>query len=168
MIAGIWAEVLGVDEVGVHDDFFDLGGHSLLATQVISRVNAVFGTEVLLRALFEAPTVAGLAGRAALAAGTGGAEPLGPVPRSGRVPLSFAQQRLWFLDRLVPGNPFYNLPAPVRLTGPLDLTALGAAFTALVARHEVLRTTFADDGGQPWQVIRQPEPVPVDRYRPVR
>ena len=162
VIAGIWAEVLGVDEVGVHDDFFDLGGHSLLATQVISRVNAVFGTEVLLRALFEAPTVAGLAGRAALAAGTGGAEPLGPVPRSGRVPLSFAQQRLWFLDRLVPGNPFYNVASVVRLRGPLDVTALGAAFIALAGRHEVLRTTFAEDGGQPWQVIRQPGPVPVD------
>ena len=162
VIAGIWAEVLGIDEVGVHDDFFDLGGHSLLATQVVSRVNAVFGTEVLLRALFEAPTVAGLAGRAALAAGTGGAEPLGPVPRSGRVPLSFAQQRLWFLDRLVPGNPFYNLSAVGRLRGPLDTGALAAAFTALTARHEVLRTTFADDGGQPWQVIHQPAPVPVE------
>ena len=80
---------------------------------------------------------------------------------SDRWPLSFAEQRLWFLDRLVPGNPFYHVPGGAA-RGPLDVTALRAAFTALVARDEVLRTTFADDGGQPWQVVHQPGPVPVE------
>ena len=161
LVAGVWAEVLGVGRVGAHDNFFDLGGHSLLAVRAVSMLRDVAGVEVPLRVLFEEPTVAGLAVRVA---GLGRAEEgpaLVPAERTGPVPALFAQQRLWFLDRLVPGNPFYNVPVVLRLRGALSAGALEAAVSGLVARHESLRTTFAVAGGEPVQVVGEPGLVPL-------
>ncbi|HEX5717560.1 MAG TPA: condensation domain-containing protein, partial [Thermoanaerobaculia bacterium] len=152
ILAGIWADLLGVERVGADDNFFDLGGHSLLATRVMSRVREAFGVEVPLRALFEAPTVAELAARIRQE-GRGPAAPLVSVSREGDLPLSFAQQRLWFLHRLAPDNPFYNVYSALRLSGPLDVEALQSAFREIVRRHETLRTSFRLAGGRPVQAI---------------
>ncbi len=157
LLARLWAEVLGVERVGIHDDFFALGGHSLLATQVLSRVRRTLGVEIPLRAVFEAATVAGLAERVndALRGGALAPPALDPLPRpfAGGAPLSFAQERLWFLDRLEPGSAAYNMPAALRLAGDLDVPALQGALGAIVARHEVLRATFAEVEGAPAQSI---------------
>jgi amino acid adenylation domain-containing protein len=166
-LAAVWAEVLGRAAVGAHDDFFESGGHSLLAAQVLARVRETFAVDLPLKALFDAPTVAGLARQveAALREGAGlSFPPLGPVARDGPVPASFAQQRLWFLDQLDPGSPTYNMPATVRLKGALDADALRRALGELARRHESLRTTFDSEGGLPVQVIA-PEleiDLPVD------
>ncbi len=153
-IADVWCHVLGVDEVGVHDDFFTLGGHSLLATRVVSRLAKEHGVEIPLRLLFEAPTVAGLA---AHLSGGGSAREAVVIPRVDRdapPPLSFGQQRLWFLDQLEPGSTEYNVPLAWRLTGALDVGALGRALREVVDRHEVLRTAIATDAdGQARQLI---------------
>ncbi|HEX8275252.1 MAG TPA: amino acid adenylation domain-containing protein, partial [Longimicrobiaceae bacterium] len=161
VLAAIWAEVLGAGRVGVHDDFFALGGHSLLATRVATRVQEALGVEMPLRALFEAPTVAGLAERleAAGPAAATAAPPLVRVPRDGPLPASFAQQRLWFIDRLHPGGSAYNLPFALRLRGAVDPRALRAALTGIAARHETLRTTFAEADGAAVQVIHPASPV---------
>ncbi|HEX7239101.1 MAG TPA: amino acid adenylation domain-containing protein, partial [Longimicrobiaceae bacterium] len=155
VVAGIWAEVLGVERVGVGENFFDLGGHSLLATRAVSRIREVLSVELPLRALFEAPTVAGLAERveALRRAGQPVLPPVVPVERTGALPLSFAQERLWFLDRLQPGSAFYNIPAAVRLEGAQDAGALERAVGEVVRRHEALRTTFAEVEGSPVQVV---------------
>lgn len=156
VVGHIWAEVLQVERVGVQDDFFALGGHSLLATQVLSRLRQTFQTTLPLRTLFEMRTVAGLASAvesARLSSPRTQAPPLVPVGRERPLPLSFAQQRLWFLDQLEPQSSFYNLPVAVRLGGELDLTALNASVDEIVRRHEVLRTTFVAEAGQPVQVI---------------
>jgi amino acid adenylation domain-containing protein len=156
MLAGVWSELLGVERVGSGDDFFALGGHSLLATQVVSRVRESFGVEVPLRALFETPDLAGLARvvEAAQRAGVGGAPPpIVRVPRESPLPLSFAQQRLWFLDRMVPDNPFYNIYSPVELSGALDVEVLRRSVREIVRRHEVLRTSFASLEDGPVQVV---------------
>ncbi|HEX2095690.1 MAG TPA: amino acid adenylation domain-containing protein, partial [Longimicrobiaceae bacterium] len=163
ILAGIWAEVLGAERVGVHDNFFELGGHSLLATRVQSRVRTALGVEMPLRALFEAPTVAGLA--ALLESVRRGEQetalpPLVRVPRDGDLPLSFAQERLWVIDRLDPGSPVYNMPVALRLSGRLDAAALRAALDALFERHESLRTVFPAVEGRPAQRILPPGPVP--------
>jgi amino acid adenylation domain-containing protein len=154
MLVAIWAQVLGVEAVDVEDNFFDLGGHSLLAMQVVARVREAFGVELPLRRIFEAPTLAALA-HAVEAAWTDGVEapPLVRIPREGDLPLSFAQQRLWFLSRLDPDSPAYNLSAALRLQGRLEVAALAATLDEIVRRHEVLRTTFADDGREPVQRI---------------
>ncbi|APR75501.1 Malonyl CoA-acyl carrier protein transacylase [Minicystis rosea] len=180
MIAGIWADVLGLPRAGVTDGFFDLGGHSLLATQIIARIAAAFAVELPLQTIFETPTVAGLAERvgAALASGAA-APPIEPVPRDGTLPLSFAQERLWFLHQLDPASPFYNVPSALRLTGKLDVAALARALSEIARRHEVLRTTFRSEGGQPVQVIhpdapldfvvvRWPDMAPEDREEAAR
>ncbi|MCP4656226.1 MAG: AMP-binding protein, partial [bacterium] len=156
ILAGIWAEVLGCERVGVESDFFAIGGHSLLATQIVSRVRGTFGVELPLRRLFEAPTVAALARCIAETRRTErGVEipPPVPVPRDRDLPLSFAQQRLWFIDQMDPGNPAYNLALPVRLRGRLDPAALAGGLSAVHRRHEVLRTTFTTRDGKPVQVI---------------
>ena len=164
ILAGIWAEVLGVSRtVGVHDDFFELGGHSLLATRIVSRVRRAFGVELPLKALFEEPTVAGLARRIETLAGAGGRvlPPLRPAPREGEVPLSFAQQRLWFLEQLEPGTGLYNLLLAARLRGDLDAARLARALETVATRHESLRTSFPAAAGRPSQAVSPPGPVPL-------
>jgi amino acid adenylation domain-containing protein len=222
-VAAIWSELLALDRVGRHDDFFDLGGHSLLAARVVAALHERFGVDVPLRTLFEKPTVAGVARAVAesrleqaaasevealladleslseeevealLASGEEGAlsdlagrvDSLSPgkrelllrrllktppsitadripaVPRHGDLPLSFGQQRLWFLDQLQPGSAAYNLPAAVRLAGRLDVAALHETLREIVRRHEVLRTSFAVRDGQPVQVIATAVDLPL-------
>jgi amino acid adenylation domain-containing protein len=155
VLAGIWAEVLRLERVGVEESFFELGGHSLLATRVVSRVRAVFDIELPLRALFEGPTVAELAGRVEemRRAELPVLPPVVPVERTGALPLSFAQERLWFIDRLEPGSATYNIPAAMRLAGAMDERALERALGEIVRRHEALRTAFAEVDGSPVQVV---------------
>jgi hypothetical protein len=146
MLSDLWASVLHVPQVGVHSDFFELGGHSLLATQLLSRVRILFKVDISLRALFEAPTVAGFAEK--LEAAMKGRQelvspPIIPRSREGALPLSFAQQRLWLLDRMKPGDASYNVSAGLRLRGRLDLGALEQAFSEIVRRQEVLRAIVA-------------------------
>ncbi len=163
IMTGIFGKILGLARVAAHDNFFELGGHSLLATQVISRIRDAFGIELPLRALFETPSADGLAGQVVevrRAARGLAAPPIQPVPRDGPLPLSFAQQRLWFLDQLEPGSPLYNIPAPVRLAGPLDVSALERALAEVIHRHEALRTTFATVDGRPAQVITAADTLP--------
>jgi amino acid adenylation domain-containing protein/non-ribosomal peptide synthase protein (TIGR01720 family) len=155
MLAGIWADVLEVKQVSIHDNFFDLGGHSLLATQLISRLRDTFGVEFPFRGLFDSPTVAGLSERLEpfLRTELLVVPPLLPVERCGEMVLSFAQARLWFLEQLEPGSSAYNIPAAVRLTGSLDVAVLEQSLNEIVGRHEVLRTTFGMVSGEPRQVI---------------
>jgi amino acid adenylation domain-containing protein len=166
LVAGLFAEVLGVERVDAGTSFFALGGHSLLATQVVSRARRLFGIELPLRAIFEAPTVSGLGARI-VAAGAGGrpseVPPLARVERSGPLPLSFAQERLWFLDQLEPGTGTYNIPVTVELAGPLDVAALVSAFAEVVRRQESLRTTFVEIGGVPHQRIAPFSPAGLPR-----
>ncbi|AZE60746.1 non-ribosomal peptide synthase/polyketide synthase [Pseudomonas synxantha] len=151
-VAGIWQSVLGLEQVGLTDDFFALGGHSLLATRIISRVRHALNIDVALRSLFERSVlgdfVAGLHGRSRQ-----DELPLTPVARDQALPLSYAQERQWFLWQLDPHSAAYHLPAALRLKGALDVAALEQAFNQLIARHETLRTTFVMDNEQPRQVI---------------
>jgi amino acid adenylation domain-containing protein len=161
LLAGIWSRVLGLSEVGVFDDFFTLGGHSLLATQVVMEMRDTFGVTLPVRSVFQAPTIAAQAGLLAAArseeAGAPASGPIPPAPRAGSIPLSFAQERLWFLDRLTPGGAAYNLPLALRVRGPLDPAALERAFAEAARRHEMLRTAFVERGGRPEQVIAPPD-----------
>jgi amino acid adenylation domain-containing protein len=154
-LAEIWTDVLRVPRVGVYDDFFELGGHSLLATQVVSRIREWAGVEVPLRMLFETPTIHGLAPRVdRIKAGLSEEKnPIAPTRRDHPLPLSFAQQRLWFLDQLEPDTPLYNAPWTIRIKGALNPDALTGALNELVRRHEVFRTTFTSIDGHPFQVI---------------
>ncbi|MEE8584336.1 MAG: amino acid adenylation domain-containing protein, partial [Acidobacteriota bacterium] len=166
LLAGIWADVLSVERVGLDDNFFDLGGHSLLATQVIFRIRQAFAVEVALRTLFDAPLLSEMAQQvdgARLLQGQGAAPPLLPVPRYDDLPLSFAQQRLWFLDQLEPGTSSYNVPSALRLKGRLNIAALMGSLNEIRRRHEALRTCFPAQDGKPVQSI-QPEyrlPLPI-------
>ncbi|MCW5312699.1 amino acid adenylation domain-containing protein [Nostoc sp. KVJ3] len=156
VLAGIWIGLLGIERVGIHNNFFDLGGHSLLATQVVSQVREAFQVEMRLRSLFETPTIAGLAEliETAMRRGQNSATTLiNQVKREGELPLSFAQQRLWFLNQMEPGNPFYNISRSVLLKGSLNVAALEQSINEIVRRHEVLRTSFTDVDGQPVQKI---------------
>jgi amino acid adenylation domain-containing protein len=156
ILAGIWADLLNVERIGVLDNFFELGGHSLLAARVASRIREVFGVDLPLRRLLESPTIADLAASIETARQTSGAlriPPIEPAPRHEHLPLSFAQQRLWFIDQLESGGVAYNIPIIVRLTGTLNTPALHQSFTEILRRHEVLRTSFALVNGSPAQVI---------------
>jgi acyl carrier protein len=156
ILAGIWSNVLQVKGVGVQDNFFDLGGHSLLATQVTAGIRDIFHVEIPLRSIFEKPTVAGLSKKIEEALKTEqekSAPPIKKIARDEPPPLSFAQQRLWFLDQLAPGSPLYNCPIALRLTGNLNVQALEQMLNEMVSRHEILRTTFAAVDGSPVQVI---------------
>ncbi|HSG39079.1 MAG TPA: condensation domain-containing protein, partial [Thermoanaerobaculia bacterium] len=161
VLAGIWSDLLGLERVGAADHFFELGGHSLLATRVMSRLRSAFGVEMPLRELFEAPRLSDLAHRveAALRAGEGRlAPPLVRISREGPLPLSFAQQRLWFIDQLEPGSPLYNIPVTLRVEGPLRAEVLALCLGEIVRRHEALRTVFAAIEGSPVQVIQPAAP----------
>jgi amino acid adenylation domain-containing protein len=164
LLAGVWAELLGVERAGARDSFFELGGNSLLATQVASRVRSMFSVELPLRTVFERPTPAelGVVVEELLRRGHGpAAPPLVPVPRTGPLPLSFAQQRLWFLHKLDAASPAYNLGLPLRLRGPLDAAALSRALDELVRRQESLRTVFEVRDRQVLQRIEEARPVPL-------
>jgi amino acid adenylation domain-containing protein len=161
LLCSLFADVLRTGRVGVNDDFFKLGGHSLLATQLASRVREAFSVELPLRSVFDSPTPAALAREldGLLRAGAAELPRVEPVARTGELPLSFAQQRLWFIDQLEPGSAAYNIPAAVRLRGSLNSEALARSLTEVVRRHESLRTCFAADAGRPRQVINSSEPV---------
>jgi hypothetical protein len=164
LLAAIWEELLGRSPLGRHDDFFDLGGHSLLATRVAAHVRRRLRVDLPLDAFFEAPTLAALAARVdqLAATGTDPEEPLlEPVPRDRPLPLSHAQNRLFFLALASPGDRSYNMPFAFRLRGPTRLALVGRALTSLVARHEVLRTTFHLEAGEAVQAIAPPAPLPL-------
>ncbi|WP_413767046.1 non-ribosomal peptide synthase/polyketide synthase [Rhodococcus pyridinivorans] len=160
-VAEAFGEVLGVERVGLDDDFFELGGNSLVATQVVSRIGAALDTQVPVRVLFEASTVVGLATRLAKQIGTGARSPLVARPRPDVLPLSTAQQRIWFLNRFDVSTAAYNLPFTVRLTGAVDPAAVSDAFADVVARHESLRTVYPEVDGEPQQTILPVEQVVV-------
>ncbi|MFC3514251.1 condensation domain-containing protein, partial [Amycolatopsis halotolerans] len=160
ILTGLFAEVLGLPRVGVDNNFFELGGHSLLATRLVSRVRSVFDAEVPIRTLFDAPTVAAF-GRMLTGAGRSRAR-LAPRPRPEVLPLSYAQQRLWFLNRMDNAAPAYNVSFSLRLLGPLEAGTVEAALNDVVARHESLRTIFPEVDGDPRQLVR-----PADEVRSV-
>jgi len=156
LLGEMWARLLEVDSVGIDDSFFDLGGHSLLATRLITRVRETFGVDLPLKTLFDRPTVALLAESiqaALLSEHHFEALPLVAVSRTEPLRVSFAEQRLWFLDQLEPGRSFSNIPAGVRLLGRLDSDALKRSIDEVINRHENLRTTFGTDGGRPTRVV---------------
>ncbi|MFD2169298.1 amino acid adenylation domain-containing protein [Tumebacillus lipolyticus] len=179
-IATIWAQVFRLERVGVHDDFYELGGHSLLATQILSRIRSELGVEVTLRDVLEARSVRSLAHAVSAAPASDANDfaaekkrdatkdglPLSGLPPADRtepVPASFAQRRLWFLDRLEAGSSLYNLPLAMRLKGKLDHDAVTDALTEVVRRHQALRTVFAEVDGHAVQVVREAEPVRLTR-----
>jgi amino acid adenylation domain-containing protein/non-ribosomal peptide synthase protein (TIGR01720 family) len=149
MLALIWAEILGVSQISIDDNFFTLGGHSLLATRAISQIRQVFAVDLPLRRLFEAPTIALLAQAIATTKSELPLSSIERVPRQGKLPISFAQQRQWFLSQLEPESPFYNIPAAVQISGALDISILQRSLNEIIRRHEVLRTTFQTIEGQP-------------------
>jgi amino acid adenylation domain-containing protein len=160
-----FADVLGITGVGVDDDFFALGGHSLLATRLLARIADRFAVDLPLRAVFEAPTPAGLAELIAQAppatAGPTEAPPLVPVPRDQPLPLSFVQEGIWFLQLMSPGTAAYNVPRALRIRGDFDAAIVAQTFAELEQRHEILRTTFPDVDGEPVQVVHPPRGIPL-------
>ncbi len=162
-IAGVWRDVLGVDRVGVDDDFFSLGGHSLLAMRVIARLADVLPSRLTIATLFEGRTVARIAEQLSDRSEASGAA-LGRIPRRaapGPALLSHAQEMLWLYEQMTPGGAAYNFPVARRVRGPLDVAALQRAFATVVARHEALRTTFAEADGVVRQVIAPHGEIPL-------
>jgi acyl carrier protein len=163
ILAGIYAETLNLGRVSANGNFFELGGHSLLATRLLSRVREGFQVELQLRTVFEAPTVSALAAEIERAIKSGDGSLIPPMtraPRDTALPMSFAQQRLWFLNQLEPDAPIYNDPSCVRLVGYLDVEALGKTFSEIARRHEILRTSFCLQNGSPVQSIAPAQPLP--------
>ncbi|MDH6136204.1 amino acid adenylation domain-containing protein [Kitasatospora sp. MAA4] len=154
LLCRLFADLLGLERVGIDDGFFDVGGHSLLATRLVARIRAELGAELGIRDVFEAPTPAGLAARVADARAGAVRSPLVPLARPERVPLSYQQRRLWFLAELEGPNSTYNVPLLLRPDGPLDVGALSGALADLLERHEVLRTVLRQDKGEPYQQVR--------------
>ncbi len=165
LLADLCAQVLGVEKVGIYDNFFELGGHSLLATQLLSRIRETFKVELPLRSVFESPTVVELVRKietAKMAEKGIEAPPIEVVPRDGELQLSFAQQRLWFLDQLAPSSSFYNIPMALRLKGRLNVPVLEKSINELLRRHESLRTRFITVDGKPLQVIEPDLRLAID------
>ncbi|OBP13477.1 hypothetical protein A5320_18175 [Rheinheimera sp. SA_1] len=160
----LWQQVLGLRQVGIHDNFFALGGHSLLAIRLISRIRAEFATEIQLKMLFEAPTVAELAEQIRHRQDEVVLPAIVRVDRAMPLLLSYAQQRLWFIDQLGEGSTEYNMRGKLSLEGDLDLAALQKALSAMLERHEVLRTCFVSEDGEPRQVILTDYPLPLRCY----
>ncbi|MCC5610103.1 amino acid adenylation domain-containing protein [Nostoc sp. CHAB 5834] len=155
-LAKIWTEVLGLEQIGINENFLELGGHSLVATQVVSRIRQAFEISLPLSALFDTPTIAELAKLVEQAQKKSGVQQIPPihlVDRNLNLPLALVQEPLWFLDQLVSNNPFYNVPEAFRLHGSINVTALERSFQEIIKRHEVLRTTFITVDGKPIQVI---------------
>jgi amino acid adenylation domain-containing protein len=164
MLVQIWKEVLQVEDVRINDNFFDLGGHSLLATSLTIRLRQLFELEFSLQSIFAASTIAEMAEVIEKMMRGGPSQqppPIVRVPRDTRLPLSFAQERLWFIDQLEAGNPFYNIPVAVSLSGPLDVAVLWRSIREIIARHEALRTTFSSIDGEPVQVISPSIDLPL-------
>ncbi|MEW6736875.1 MAG: amino acid adenylation domain-containing protein, partial [Acidobacteriota bacterium] len=158
VIVAIWEEMLGFKQIGVNDNFFELGGHSLLAIQLLNRINEIFKLQVPMHSLFEQPTIAELATIIEQKRRTGEvliAPPLRRRSHRRESVLSYAQERLWFLDQLMPGNPFYNIPIAVRLQGKVNEWALQQSINKLVERHETLRTSFSVKDGKPVQIMKE-------------
>ncbi|MBW4667896.1 MAG: amino acid adenylation domain-containing protein [Cyanomargarita calcarea GSE-NOS-MK-12-04C] len=166
VLAAIWAEVFGLEQVGIYDNFFEIGGHSLLATQVISRIRQAFSIELPQHSLFETPTIAELSEVIEATHQTGLRQQtllFQSVNRNGSIPLSFAQQRLWFLNQLEGDSATYNISTVVRLTGILHVAALEQAVAEIVSRHETLRTTFLMSDGSLVQAIAPSFDVEIQR-----
>src|SRR5215510_12261349 len=166
IVCGIWSEALRVERVGIQVNFVELGGHSLLATQVVSRMRNLLGVEVSLRNLFSHPTAAAIAAEVEIQRQSGKEGAVEGIARAGRdqeLPLSYAQQRLWFIDQLEPGSAAYNIPSAVRLRGRLDEQALHRSFNEIIARHEVLRTSFPSRNGEPRQEIQNSRDLQLER-----
>ncbi|MGC0365274.1 amino acid adenylation domain-containing protein [Rhodococcus sp. 27YEA15] len=161
VVARVFAEVLGVDRVGLDDDFFELGGNSLLATKVVARLGQALDAKVAVRALFEATTVERLAAHVEGVSGSGVRAVLAPQPRPETVPLSLAQQRMWFLSRFDPDSAVNNIPIALNIKGNLDVSALRQAIADVIERHESLRTIYPEQGGHGRQVVLLPSAVPV-------
>ncbi|QYB02783.1 amino acid adenylation domain-containing protein [Rhodococcus sp. USK10] len=161
-VVAVFAEVLAVQQVGLDDEFFALGGNSLIATQAAARLGEALNAHVPVRMLFEAPTVEALAEQVSTLLGTGNRPVLSRRPRPERVPLSPAQQRMWFLSRFDPASPAYNIPLAVRVTGDLNVPALQQALRDVLERHESLRTVFPEHDGEPVQVVLPAERVDLD------
>ncbi|MFJ8147806.1 amino acid adenylation domain-containing protein [Streptomyces sp. NPDC096048] len=160
LVAGAWADLLGADRVGAHDDFFALGGTSLQLTRLAARLRAASGARISLRGLLRATTVEGQAGL--IEAPATDESPIVPVPRDGELPLSSGQRRLWFLDRMHPGSPEWVAPLFLRLPEGTGADTVRRALDALSARHEALRTRYPDRGGEPYQVIGEAGERPVE------
>ncbi len=159
-LSEIWSSMLGVERIGVNDSFFEMRGNSLLATQFVSTVREQFRIELPLRVIFDSPTIAGIAEyiEATAQHEKSSAPVIAPVARDRALPLSFAQRRMWFLNQLEPESAYYNVPLAMRLTGNLDTDALEKTINEVIRRHEVFRTTFASEGGEPVQVINEAVP----------
>lgn len=156
ILLGIWIQVIGLKQIGIHDNFFEIGGHSLLAAQVVGRAREALDLDLPVRSLFEAPTVAGLSAtvEAAIKAGSKTeTPPIRRVERDGRLPLSFAQERLWFVEQLNPGTPTYNIVLGLSLTGRLSVAGMEQAVSEIIRRNEILRTRFPAKDGRPTQTI---------------
>jgi amino acid adenylation domain-containing protein len=160
LVALVWKDLLGIDRIGVWDGFFDLGGDSILATKLVTRLNEAFAAGFSLRSVFEKPTVADMAAVIVARRAEGGRTEEARIPRIPRdgqpLPVSFSQRRLWFLEQLAPGDPFYNVPGAAELSGPVDPGLLARCFLEIVHRHETLRTRLVDLDGEPFQVVEPP------------
>ncbi|UUE26996.1 amino acid adenylation domain-containing protein [Rhodococcus qingshengii] len=161
-VAGVFGDVLRLEQVGLDDDFFELGGNSLVATQLVARVGQALDTQVPVRVLFDASTVEGLAAQVELIAGAGGRTALVARPRPALIPLSLAQQRMWFLSRFDPDSAVNNIPIALNIKGVLNVSVLRHAISDVIERHESLRTVYPEQGGQGHQVVLPSSEVPVE------